>query len=728
MIISNAATKKEFISVKELAKVLEKSERTIQRWCDKDKVQYRIVKGNGGNQYEILVTSLSNTIQNSINTLCCGSSSYININTQNIEHNSTATFSSISSVNKNISCGDNLSEIKKIPSTSVPTFPLNQNYTHNNHEICDSWIDDHKGIAISSDIENTLVSFGLKSNGCTVIIPETEKEKALYKIDLINLWKSYRNEKKSKVKADKNFEKVFNAGLLSKTLHDEIGNISIRTIYRWNKDYELSKYDWKSLVNNYNYGCESQFSSTMNDIERYTLLKYMLHQNKISLGRAYEYIKLELRQKGITNISSYATYRRAWEYVCRNHSEKVAYARFGMKNMLDTQSPYIMRNWGKLNFGDMIVGDGHTLDFMLQNPFTGKPCRATLIGFLDVASGDLVGFDVMLTENTQAIASALRNAILYMGKFPKVVQLDNGRAFKGKYFTSTKDFDECGIQGLYASLGIETYFSRAYNGRAKIIERFFKELTESHAKTWGSYIGNNIANKPAYTMRNEKFHRELQGGDCPTIEDVKTAFTAWLECVYRQRPCRNDKNMTIAEYVKNGRGSGIDTDKLDDLMLATDERKIGRNGIRIFDAFYWSDKLFGLNDKCIIKYNFFDLSYVKVYSTKGEYICKAERSEAVHPVAKLLGSPKDYEEYKAQLRSKDKLIKERLKPLKKQLKNMYPSVPTKKYDSTPIKPVETEEQYKITYAEDNNIINVEKETYNVDYSDFDIGENKQYNI
>ncbi len=42
----------------------------------------------------------------------------------------------------------------------------------------------------------------------------------------------------------------------------------------------------------------------------------------------------------------------------------------------------------------------------------------------------------MMTENTQCIASALRNAILNLGLIPKVVYQDNGKAFKAKVFST----------------------------------------------------------------------------------------------------------------------------------------------------------------------------------------------------------------------------------------------------------------------------------------------------
>lgn len=108
--------------------------------------------------------------------------------------------------------------------------------------------------------------------------------------------------------------------------------------------------------------------------------------------------------------------------------------REGEKALNDKVEPYIERDLSKIEVGDVLVADGHVLNFEVINPFTGKPTRATLVGFLDWKSTALVGYEIMMTENTQCIASALRNAILNLGKIPKIVYQDNGRAFKAKYF------------------------------------------------------------------------------------------------------------------------------------------------------------------------------------------------------------------------------------------------------------------------------------------------------
>lgn len=64
----------------------------------------------------------------------------------------------------------------------------------------------------------------------------------------------------------------------------------------------------------------------------------------------------------------------------------------------------------------------------------------------------------MLEENTQTITSALRNAIINLGKIPKICYQDNGKAFRAKFFTG--DLQECGINGLFDKLKIITIICR----------------------------------------------------------------------------------------------------------------------------------------------------------------------------------------------------------------------------------------------------------------------------
>lgn len=280
-----------------------------------------------------------------------------------------------------------------------------------------------------------------------------------------------------------------------------------------------------------------------------------------------------------------------------------------MKALKDKVEPYIVRDISILEVGQVLIADGHTLKFQVINPFTGRPSRATLIGFLDWKSGGLVDYDIMLEENTQNIANALRNAILNMDKVPEYVYQDNGRAFKSKFFNGDSKFEELGFTGVYKKLGITPVYATPYNAHAKVIERFFLDFQESFEKLMPSYIGTSIDNKPAYMNRNEKLHKQIHSQKAnfiPTIEQALILIKEWLKFKHSQ-PCPNNRSKTIAQMLATIQKQNIDESQLDDLMMDTVVKHIGRNGIRFLKADYFNDALYGIRGKCIIKYNLNDL-------------------------------------------------------------------------------------------------------------------------
>ena len=288
-----------------------------------------------------------------------------------------------------------------------------------------------------------------------------------------------------------------------------------------------------------------------------------------------------LKEKNAENIPTEVTFRRYAKWYKANNLDKWTLARDGMKALKDKVEPYIVRDVSILEVGQVLIADGHTLNFQVINPFTGRPSRATLIGFLDWKSGGLVGYDIMLEENTQNIANALRNAILNMDKVPEYVYQDNGRAFKSKFFNGDSKFEELGFTGIYEKLGITPVYATPYNARAKVIERFFLDFQESFEKLMPSYIGTSIDNKPAYMNRNEKLHKQIHAQKAnfvPNIEQALILIKEWLKFKHSQ-PCPNNRNKTIAQMLTTIQKQNIDESQLDDLMMDTVVKHIGRNGI-----------------------------------------------------------------------------------------------------------------------------------------------------
>lgn len=104
-------------------------------------------------------------------------------------------------------------------------------------------------------------------------------------------------------------------------------------------------------------------------------------------------------------------------------------------------------------------------------------------------------------------------------------------------------------------------------------------------------------------------------------------------------------------------------------MLATEVKTIQRNGIRFLNCDYFDERLYGFKSKVLIKYNLFDLTSIKVYTTKGEYLCTAERVTETHPMAKLLGSVTDFEDYKQKIVKQRQLRKKTINSVKQYLSN-----------------------------------------------------------
>src|SRR5574344_2407871 len=341
--------------------------------------------------------------------------------------------------------------------------------------------------------------------------PNKAKNIALARYELVKTWQEQRKNQKCKTLFDTDFLSAYNSGFLYPDIYSKIGKVSIGTLERWKRILDGSQ-NYELLLPNYHY---SDYSRTiLTDFEKQIFLKLLLHPNKFSIGKAISLTQYILKNQNVEYIPAPPTFRRFANWYKNNCFDKWTLMRDGEKALKEQVVPHIRRDISKIEIGEVLVADGKRLNFQVINPFTGKPTRATIIGFLDWKSGALVGYEIMLEENTQCVASALRNAILNLKHIPKFVYLDNGKAFKNRYFcgnnsinnlvggdkraSSKADFSPLPpirFSGIYENLGITTIYANPYNARSKVIERFWLEMQESFEKMLPSYIGTNIENK-----------------------------------------------------------------------------------------------------------------------------------------------------------------------------------------------------------------------------------------
>ena len=518
----------------------------------------------------------------------------------------------------------------------------------------------------AEDKSTELVPLNYKSE---TIVTDKAKLTRNHRMNIVKAALEKRKNSKTIKESDSDFLDLYNTGLFLPKAYNFLGSISIGTLRRWIQAYRKHE-NADCLIPKYKSTRQGEYNTILDSEMKNILLTLLLHPSQYKIGKAIKLTKGILEKRGYEYLPCDLTFKRYAENFRKNNYAEWVLRREGMKAYHDKVEPYIERDISKIEVGDIIIADGHVLNFQVINPFTGKPTRATLVGFLDWKSTALVGYEIMMTESTQCIASALRNSILNLGMIPKVVYQDNGRAFKSRFFQNN-DFDENIFNGVYANLNIHSVFAKPYNARAKVIERFFLEFQEELEKGMPSYVGTSIENKPAWLKRGEKLHQEwhkkLTNNYVPTVQEAIKYINKWIE-FHNSQPCPNDRSKSIQEMLDSVQKQHININVLNDLMMKTECRTINKNGITFLNMHYRSECILGLRDKVNIRYSLFDLSKIHVYSTKGEFLCVAHRVQKVHPMARVLGTVKDMEEYKQQYK-KQQQIKNRLV---KKLKATYP--------------------------------------------------------
>ena len=492
--------------------------------------------------------------------------------------------------------------------------------------------------------------------------------KGMAKADLLRLYMQTLEKigHGRKVYARKEFMRAYNSGIAYPQIFAHVGKVSWKTIESWKRTLKASGETFELCDQR---GFCKRGQRILTDPQKDILLRCALHPNKPLISEAIRMAWSIMHTKGIPNGHSESTYRRWLQDWTEINYHIWTFARKGAKAWNDNCAMYIERDYNLINVGDIVVADGHTLNFEILNPWTGKPKRMTLILWLDMKSSFPLGWEIMPTENTQAISAALRRAIICLGKYPQVAYLDNGRAFKSKFFNNV-EFDEAGFEGLYKRLGMKTIFAWPYHGQSKTVERFFGTFAE--LERWcPTYSGTSIENKPPRMMRGEKEHRRLynkaMGDNVLTMEQAHRAVAAWF-VQYAQRPQRGHlEGRAPADLFLEGKGPGVDKAELTYLMMTRTCRAIRQNGINLPicknginqpGTNYYNPALYGRRHMAIVKYDLQDPSVIYVFDQHNEFICKATPVEKDHPAAYILGTSEDQEKLKKHIELKKHQEKE----------------------------------------------------------------------
>mgnify|MGYP002542449772 FL=1 len=489
----------------------------------------------------------------------------------------------------------------------------------------------------------------------TAIMDDKRRYKALARADLVCQYLTWQRRHGATKVQKGEFIIAYKAGAWPKLL-EEVGPVSWQTLERWKLEQERAG---SVLVLADRRGVTHKGKTMLTEEHKRVILGHVLNPNGAKVSQCVREVQKKFQAAGLA-LPSEPTIRRFVKQYTEECFDEWTLFREGKKAWNDKCAISLLRDWNLVGVGDVIIGDGHTLNFETLNPATGKPTRMTIVLFYDGASNCPLGWEIMPTENTASISAAFRRSCIMLGKFPRVVYLDNGRAFRAQYFKGCPDFEQAGFLGLYRDLGCSVIHAWPYHGQSKPIERFFGTFHDM--EVWmPSYTGNDIAHKPARMKRGEDLHRQLyakMGGRPLTWEETLVQVARWF-AEYATRPQYRTHlhGRTPGDVFMEGRGEGLspqDMQKLTLFMMQKEVRTITKDGIKVNGRLYWHEKLYSRRHPVLVRYDeHFNPYTVYVYTLDGEPLCEAKDREhyriasGLHPVARVLGTAEQQEELRA---------------------------------------------------------------------------------
>ncbi|ACV64881.1 Transposase-like Mu [Desulfofarcimen acetoxidans DSM 771] len=360
---------------------------------------------------------------------------------------------------------------------------------------------------------------------------------------------------------------------------------------------------------------------------------YYLDESQYAIKQCVDYVTWWCEKEMpelLSEIPSYHSFVRAVKTI---PFAVLKYFREGDKAFEDDAAPYITRLYDDLEINDVWVADNHTLDVLVIEDGTEKLHRMYVTGFQDVRSRKIVGWYLTDKPNSEAVLYALRKAILKHG-IPRYIYTDNGREFlcfdiggRGRRKTSKSKKDEHTPPPIFARLGIEFWNAKVRNGRAKIIERAFKEFKDKFSRLMVGFTGGNPLEKPERLKHQVKSRKGILL-DSKLRENLDT----YIEGMYNETEQngigmygRAPNKVYAEEMVTVRKATSEDLNLM--LMRSTRMQTVKEKGVHLElygeKLFYWDiDFLLKYQGhRVYLRYDPEDLRQVRIYNEKDEFLC-----------------------------------------------------------------------------------------------------------
>ena len=265
------------------------------------------------------------------------------------------------------------------------------------------------------------------------------------------------------------------------------------------------------------------------------------------------------------------------------------------KEDMERLGPKIERSRIALAALEGVNADGHTFDVAVRFP-DGSIGRPVLVGWQDIASGKLLSYRVGRSETAELVRLSFCDMVRTYG-IPQHAYLDNGRAFASKQNSggvATRHRFKVRAEdpeGVFTRAGVDVHWVTPYNGKAKPIERAWRDLADEAAKRpefAGAYCGNSPNNKPEnYGERAVDYAQFLH-----VLEDAVREHNA--RGGRRSQACNGRSfDATFADLYARSTVSKASESQLAMMLLAADVRMVrkGTGDVLLGGNAYWSEAL-----------------------------------------------------------------------------------------------------------------------------------------